>query len=117
MVISETTISRKAEKVEKTPNLSGSKPKPAAAEKFPRSMIPEGTNTSGCLWWITFKPVEPSKSPAQVGVSVPSRIYDLRMIRTVDDHDLPCGLFFGQPIKHIAHAFAEYNAIRIDLTC
>jgi hypothetical protein len=50
MVISETTISRKAEKVEKTPNLSGSKPKPAAAEKFPRSMMPEGTNTSGCLW-------------------------------------------------------------------
>lgn len=117
MVISDMTISRKAEKVEKTPNLSGSKPKPAAAEKFPRSIIPEGINTSGCLVWITFKPVEPSKSPAQVGVSVPSRIHGLRIIRTVNDHDLPCSLLSGQPIEHIAHAFAEYNAIRIELTC
>ena len=49
IVISETTISRNAEKVEKTPNLSAAKPKPAAAEKLPRSMIPDGTNTSGCF--------------------------------------------------------------------
>jgi hypothetical protein len=49
MVISEITISKKAEKVEKTPNLSGEKPNPAAAEKFPRSMIPEGMKTSGCF--------------------------------------------------------------------
>jgi len=49
IVISDTTISRKAEKVEKTPNLSDWKPKPAAAEKLPRSMTPEGTNTSGCF--------------------------------------------------------------------
>lgn len=49
MVISETTISKKAEKVEKTPNLSLSKPKPAAAEKLPRSMIPDGMKTSGCF--------------------------------------------------------------------
>jgi len=68
MVSSEMTISRKAEKVEKTPNLSGSNPKPAAADKFPRSMIPEGTNTSGCLLWMTFKPVEPSKSPVRSGI-------------------------------------------------
>jgi hypothetical protein len=49
MVTSEITISRKAENVEKTPNLFASKPKPAAVEKFPRSMIPDGTNTSGCF--------------------------------------------------------------------
>jgi hypothetical protein len=64
IVTSETTISRKAENVENTPNLSASKPNPAAAEKLPRSMIPDGTNTSGCFWWITFRPVEPSRSPA-----------------------------------------------------
>ena len=63
MVTSEMTISKKAEKVEKTPNFSWSKPKPAAALKLPRSMMPEGTNTSGCFWWMTFKPVEPSRSP------------------------------------------------------
>jgi hypothetical protein len=61
-VISEIIISRNAEKVEKTPNLSGVKPKPAAAEKFPRSMIPDGMNTSGCFLWMTLKPVEPSIS-------------------------------------------------------
>jgi hypothetical protein len=49
MVISETTISRKAENVEKTPNLSGANPKPAAAEKLLRSMMPEETKTSGCF--------------------------------------------------------------------
>lgn len=65
MVISERTISKKAENVEKTPNLSGAKPKPAAAEKLPRSMIPDGMKTSGCFWWITFNPVEPSKSPGR----------------------------------------------------
>ena len=63
MVISEMTISRKAEKVEKTPYFSESKPKPAAALKLPRSMIPEGTKTSGCFWWMTLRPVEPSRSP------------------------------------------------------
>jgi len=50
MVISETNISKNAENVEKTPNFSGSNPNPAAADKFPRSIIPEGTNTSGCFW-------------------------------------------------------------------
>lgn len=62
IVTSEITISRKAENVEKTPNLSGAKPKPAAAEKLPRSMIPDGMKTSGCFWWMTLSPVEPSKS-------------------------------------------------------
>jgi hypothetical protein len=62
MVISEMTISKNAEKVEKTPNLSASKPKPAAAEKLPLSMMPDGMNTSGCFSWMTFKPVEPSRS-------------------------------------------------------
>jgi hypothetical protein len=51
--------------VEKTPNLSGANPKPAAAEKLPRSMIPDGTNTWGCSLWMTLKPVEPSISPVQ----------------------------------------------------
>ena len=50
IVISEMTISKNAEKVENTPNFSASKPKPAAALKLPRSMIPEGTKTSGCFW-------------------------------------------------------------------
>jgi len=66
MVSSEMIISKNAEKVEKTPNFSGSKPNPidiaerlshqlgnwslpAAAEKFARSMIPDGRKTSGCL--------------------------------------------------------------------
>jgi hypothetical protein len=43
------TISKKAENVEKTPNFSAPNPKPAAAEKLPLSMIPDGTNTSGCF--------------------------------------------------------------------
>jgi len=58
-------ISRKAEKVENTPNLSGANPKPAAVEKFPRSMTPDGMKTSGCFWWMTLRPVEPSKSPGK----------------------------------------------------
>jgi hypothetical protein len=49
IVISDTTISKNAENVEKTPNLSGAKPNPAAAEKLLRSMIPEEMNTSGCF--------------------------------------------------------------------
>ena len=61
-MISEIIISRNAEKVEKTPNLLGENPKPAAAEKLPRSMIPDGMNTSGCFLWMTLKPVEPSIS-------------------------------------------------------
>ncbi len=40
MVSSDKTISRKALKVEKIPCLPSSKPKPAATEKLPRSMIP-----------------------------------------------------------------------------
>jgi hypothetical protein len=46
MVSSERIISEKAEKVLKTPWRSALKaPKPAAAEKLPRSMMPEGTKT------------------------------------------------------------------------
>ena len=62
MVISEIHISRKAAKVAKIPCLPFSIPKPAAAERLPRSIIPEGINTSGCLSWIIFRPQEPSKS-------------------------------------------------------
>lgn len=47
MVISEQHISKNAEKVLKIPTLPFSNPNPAAAEKFPRSMIPEGMKTSG----------------------------------------------------------------------
>ena len=49
MVSSEMTISKNAEKVENTPNLSASNPNPAAADRLPRSMMPEGMNTSGCF--------------------------------------------------------------------
>ena len=49
MVSSEMTISKNAENVENTPNLSASNPNPAAADKLPRSMMPEGMNTSGCF--------------------------------------------------------------------
>lgn len=83
MVNSEMIISEKAEKVEKMPWRSALKaPKPAAAEKLPRSMMPLETNTlyndmrqqrgrcagligqtySGCFLWIEARPVEPSRS-------------------------------------------------------
>jgi hypothetical protein len=55
IVVSEINISRNAEKVEKTPNLSSANPKPAAAEKLPRSMITDRMNTSGCFLWMTCK--------------------------------------------------------------
>src|SRR6266404_4928922 len=117
IVTSDTTISRKAENVEKTPNLSGAKPKPAAAEKLPRSMTPEGTNTSGCFWWITFRPVEPSRSPVrQCQSDIECQDY-VEMTRTIDDHDFLRGLFFGEPIKDSTHSFAKHDAIRIVLTC
>ena len=52
-----------------------------------------------------------------VRASAPGRIYNLNKIRTVNDHDLACGLVFGQAVKHGAHGFAKYNAICIEVTC
>ena len=69
IVISEITISRNTEKVEKTANLTcATDPKPAAAEKLPRSMIPDGMNTSECFLWMTLRPVEPSRSPLLITI-------------------------------------------------
>ena len=56
------TISLKAQNVEKRPCLPSSRPKPAHAEKFPRSMIPLCTCISGNFCRILLAPVEPSKS-------------------------------------------------------
>ena len=62
IVISDINISKKALKVPKIPCLPASIPKPAAAEKLPRSIMPEEIKTSGKAAWILNKPQEPSKS-------------------------------------------------------
>ncbi len=55
-------ISRKAEKVAKMPCLPSLEPKPAAAEKLPRSMMPPRTNTSGYFFRMWCRPQLPSRS-------------------------------------------------------
>ena len=62
MVISEQHISRNAANVEKIPCLPFSMPKPAQAEKLPRSITPDWMYTSGCASLTFIRPVDPPRS-------------------------------------------------------